>query len=178
MSSGSTKKILYITAGVALLAAAIGIIVYAIKKDKGGDVPKSCRDLILNTPFYLKVGKKYLSSTAPGALSEVATTAEQWQFRDHPYIKDKMALVCGKIMYLTAGDVAGGSVVGAMPKDDGPKKADTWESFTVECLDASATSVTIKSFHGRYLGINAKGTAFINSASSVGSNENISLVKV
>ena len=177
----STKKIIYITAGVALLAAAVGIIVYAVNKNKGDKpvppTPKSCHDLILNTPFYLKVGDNYLSAQAPGALSKVATATEQWQFHDHPYIKGKIALVNGKNMYLTAGDAAGGSVVVALAKDDDKHKADTWESYTVECQDATATKVMIKSFHGFYLGTNAAGTAFGNGATTAGPNETISLVK-
>jgi hypothetical protein len=174
----SNKKVVVASLGVALIAAAVGVVAWAIimKKKKPTPTPtptptpapKDCIDHL--------VGKKVFIQLSNGMF-----LSKDANFVDHKEAWERWGIeasntVTGDIMiknlqfnlYISAGPE--GAVLVPQPNPN------TWEAFTVECLDSTLMKIALKSYHGFYVGLSADGKTVEAKATAIGPNQTFTLI--
>lgn len=173
----SSKKITLVSICVAL--ALVGLTTFFVLKNKKttptppGKDTGTCEQKLIGKAYFIQAAGngQQLSGGRNGVLglSTNKLSWERWTFETSSKVVNSLLVKnLQHNLYIQAHDNGG--------VDSNTENPDTWEAFKVEYLDDTCLKIALKSYHGKYVGLNAEKTAFVNTATTVGENETFILL--
>lgn len=171
-----TKQGIFVALGVGFLGLAVGLATYFVLKNKKKpipDVPETCEQKLIGKAYFIQSAGngQQMSCGREGdlGLSSNKLSWERWTFETSSKVAGSLQIKnLQHNLYIEAHDK--GSV------NSNTENPDTWEAFEVEYLDDTCLEIALKSYHNKYVGLNAEKTAFVNTATTVGPNETFILL--